>query len=128
MWSEAVAVAQHQNHPRPLEPTNENPAGEQSTNRRRGCALTGQHFHRGQTFSVLLSRFFKMEAKLFQKFQKMIEVNKKIFLQSRSFIDTNLLKLFFSQYKRQKSRHLKGKKDHQRQINLQGFIILGDNV
>ena len=37
IWSEAVAVSEHQNHRRPLVLTNEKRAGERSTNRRRGC-------------------------------------------------------------------------------------------
>ena len=80
-------------------------------------ALTGQHFHSSQTFSVLLPSFFKMEEKLFQQIQKIDWTwnnNKRLFF-SRSII---------VQYQTHKCEHLKGKQAHQRPLKLQAFRIL----
>ena len=71
MWSEAtVAVGEHQTiggrwiQPMGSEQASDQPIGGEDP------ALTGQHFHGSQTFSVLLPSFFKMEEKLFQQIKK----------------------------------------------------------
>ena len=69
MLSEAtVAVGEH-----PEAAESDQWEGEQARDQPIGGkdpALTGQHFHSSQTFSVLLPSFFKMEEKLFQQIQK----------------------------------------------------------